>query len=244
VTGELDDREIEALLRAETIGRIGFAADGRTSVVPVFYAYDGGCVYGHSGLGHKLRAMRANPFVCFEVDQADDNANWRSVIAWGTFEDLAGESATAAIHLLNNRFGWRLGSRPPAVAGAEATTDFGGAAGILYRIRLTAKTGRYHATYAHFPVAEHMRSDLLATVAETANGRADLLIARHPTAVVGAGTAGGREPAARQPPTDPLGAIDTTLQHPALESYASATQVGLCSGTAPTVPGKASRIPG
>ena len=33
--------------------------------------------------------MRANPFVCFEVEDIDDLANWHSVIAWGVFEELA-----------------------------------------------------------------------------------------------------------------------------------------------------------
>ena len=34
--------------------------------------------------------MRENPWVCVEVDHMDNLANWRSVIAWGRFEELGG----------------------------------------------------------------------------------------------------------------------------------------------------------
>ena len=51
--GELDAEQIEELLRAEVLGRIGCHADGRTYVVPVTFAYDGECVYGHSRRWHE-----------------------------------------------------------------------------------------------------------------------------------------------------------------------------------------------
>lgn len=46
--------------------------------------------------GQKLHMMRANPFVCFEVEDIDDLANWHSVIAWGVFEELACEDEARA----------------------------------------------------------------------------------------------------------------------------------------------------
>ena len=55
---------------------------GRADVDPITYAYHDGAVYGHSTEGQKLHMMRADPYVCFEVEQIDDLANWRSVIAW------------------------------------------------------------------------------------------------------------------------------------------------------------------
>ena len=72
--GTLTAPEVEALLRAEAEGRVGCHADGRTYVVPIVYAYDGEAVCGHSRDGLKLRMMRANPRVCFEVDRMRDLA--------------------------------------------------------------------------------------------------------------------------------------------------------------------------
>jgi nitroimidazol reductase NimA-like FMN-containing flavoprotein (pyridoxamine 5'-phosphate oxidase superfamily) len=81
--GELNERQIEHVLRSEVIGRIGCIAEGRPYVVPITYVYDGTCVYGHSVDGVKMRAMRSEPSVCFEVEHVDNLANWQSVIAWG-----------------------------------------------------------------------------------------------------------------------------------------------------------------
>ena len=61
--GELTAEQIEAMLRAETTGRIGCHADGRTYVVPVTYAYESGCVYSHGFDGLKIRLTRSNPRV-------------------------------------------------------------------------------------------------------------------------------------------------------------------------------------
>jgi nitroimidazol reductase NimA-like FMN-containing flavoprotein (pyridoxamine 5'-phosphate oxidase superfamily) len=63
--GTLTAAEIEALLHAETVGRIGCADAQRTYVVPISYAYDGAAIYGHSLDGLKLRMMRERPAVCF-----------------------------------------------------------------------------------------------------------------------------------------------------------------------------------
>ena len=146
--GELNNDQIEHVLHSEAIGRIGCHDAGRAYVVPITYVYDGEAVYGHSTEGQKLHMMRANPFVCFEVEQVDDLANWRSVIAWGTFEELSGDDEHRALQLLIDR----LMPLMPSVT-ADPRTDAhltgthahatGGQAPILYRIALTDKTGRF-----------------------------------------------------------------------------------------------------
>lgn len=80
--GESNEAQTDQVLRSEVIGRLGCHAQGLTYLVPVTYAYDGDCIYGHSVEGLKVRMMRANPNVCFEVDAMESLANWRSVIAW------------------------------------------------------------------------------------------------------------------------------------------------------------------
>lgn len=101
--GELNRAEIQQILRTQAVGRIGCHANGRPYVVPITYVYDGGVgIYFHSLAGLKIQMMRANPFVCFEVDVVHDLANWQSVIAWGQFEELTGEPATKGLELLMN----------------------------------------------------------------------------------------------------------------------------------------------
>ena len=68
----LDRHEIDDFLERELVGRIGCHADGVTYVVPIIYAYDGVAFHAHTIEGRKLRMMRTNPRVCFEVDSYDD----------------------------------------------------------------------------------------------------------------------------------------------------------------------------
>ena len=140
--GELNEAQIEQLLRDEVVGRIGCHSAGFGYVVPITYAYADGCVYGHSGPGRKIAMMRANPHVCFEVDHLDDMRNWRSVIAWGTYEELAGEEAAAAMRLLIERLRPLATSETGQPPRAHAR-DTAGSAAVLYRLRLDEKTGRY-----------------------------------------------------------------------------------------------------
>jgi uncharacterized protein len=138
--GELTAEEIDGVLRSEAIGRIGCYAYGRPYVVPITYAYDGLAVYGHSREGLKLRMMRSNPTVCFEVDRLESPLNWQSVIAIGTFSELEERAATIAMQLLRRRFA-------PLVASATSAPDGhphpSGLPWSVFRIVLGERTGRF-----------------------------------------------------------------------------------------------------
>jgi uncharacterized protein len=130
----LPAEEIEALLRTAIVGRIaccghGVAGDGRPYVVPLAYGYDGEAVYAHSGPGRKLDLMRVEPRVSFEVDQAEAPDRWHSVIADGTFEEIGDAD--------EREYGLRTIYPPPAVIPSL------GPATVVFRIRLTARSGRY-----------------------------------------------------------------------------------------------------
>ena len=74
----LESEEVERILRAEVLGRIGCYAGDRTYVVPVCYVYQDGSIYAHSRYGQKIEMMRQNPSVCFEVEHVEDLVNWCS----------------------------------------------------------------------------------------------------------------------------------------------------------------------
>ncbi len=141
--GELNQRQTEHVLRSEVIGRIGCVAEGRVYVVPITYAYDGTCVYGHSVDGVKLRAMRVDPDVCFEVEHVDNLANWQSVIAWGTFEELEGEESEAGMRLLVDRLMPLLTSSTSGPPHGENGGASAAGHATVYRIRLGERTGRF-----------------------------------------------------------------------------------------------------
>lgn len=131
---QLDDVEIEAFLREQVVGRIGCHAFGATYVVPVIYAWSDGHVYVQSIEGRKVEMMRANPEVCFEIDEYAAGS-WRSVIVDGTFEELPGERAEEALGVLRERFSRGAGE----TARREPTS---GVVPVAFRIRCRAATGR------------------------------------------------------------------------------------------------------
>ena len=130
---ELPSEEIEALLGTAIVGRIaccghGATGDGRPYLVPLAYGYDGEAVYAHSGPGRKLELMRAEPRVTFEVDQAEAPDRWRSVIAEGIYEEI-GEPPQRKAAL-------------EVIYGAGGVPNLGSQT-VVFRIRLTSRSGRY-----------------------------------------------------------------------------------------------------
>ena len=132
---ELTRAEIDELLRGELVGRIGVHADGRTYVVPVIYAYEDDCLYVVSVEGRKVRMMRASPDVCFEVDRYEPaSGSWRSVIAYGRYEELDDAGSERARALLRERLA-PTGRRRPA-------PEPGSRRAVAFVIRLERATGR------------------------------------------------------------------------------------------------------
>ena len=142
---DLNSEQIEKVISENFIGRLGCHADDEIYVVPISYAYDGKYIYFLSFEGLKLSMMRKNPKVCFQIDTIKNMANWDSAIVWGTFEELT------------NKKGRNLGlkklmSRPmPYIASEMAkfssewpfpSTEYSHIEGVVYRIRITKKSGR------------------------------------------------------------------------------------------------------
>jgi len=144
--GELTEEQIEEVLHHHFVGRIGCHADNMTYVVPISYAYDGKYIYGHTQEGMKIKMMRKNRNICFEVDTMQNMANWQSVISWGEFEELTDERERHhALKKLHERI---LPLVPSMTAKLSpewpfAPEDINKIKGVVFRVRLTRKTGRF-----------------------------------------------------------------------------------------------------
>jgi uncharacterized protein len=133
---ELSPAEIDAFLRGQRIARLGCQAGDATYVVPLIYAYEDGAVVAVTNEGRKTEMLRANPRVCVEVDEydVDGRGSWRSVIAYGTYQELAGDAVEPALSLLRERF-----SR---TAGRDAEPRRLGPNVVVLRIALDEISGR------------------------------------------------------------------------------------------------------
>ncbi len=130
VIRHLDSTGIEKLLSNSIVGRIACNQSGeRPYLVPLAYAYDGESVYAVSGPGRKLDLMRADPQISFEVDQVEQSDRWESVVAEGEFEEVTdADEIQMAVALLEGATG------VPVEMGAQS---------LVFRLRLTTKSGRY-----------------------------------------------------------------------------------------------------
>jgi len=143
---KLEDHEIEEVLKSQLIGRIGCHAQNTTYVVPISYAYDGKYIYGHTHEGLKIKMMRENPDVCFEVDVMENMANWKSVICWGRYEELTdNEERKIGIQKLLDRVLPIISSETVHIVSnwPFPPNDLNKVEGIIYRVHLTEKTGRF-----------------------------------------------------------------------------------------------------
>jgi nitroimidazol reductase NimA-like FMN-containing flavoprotein (pyridoxamine 5'-phosphate oxidase superfamily) len=133
---ELTADEIEEFLLEQRIARLGCHAGGETFVVPVIYAYGDGAMVSVTQEGRKVSMLRENPRVCVEVDEydTDGRGSWRSVIAYGNAEELAGDEIEAALALLRERFA--------RTAGREAAPRPLSPGTVVLRIRLSELSGR------------------------------------------------------------------------------------------------------
>lgn len=85
---KLARHEADRVLERGRIGHLGCIVDNGPYVVPINYVYDGKSIYIHSLPGRKITALRANPRACLQVDEVEDEFNWRSVIAFGSYDEI------------------------------------------------------------------------------------------------------------------------------------------------------------
>lgn len=144
--GTLTTEQVEEVLKQNVLGRIGCHNNGKTYVVPINYAYDGKCIIAHSMEGMKVSIMRKNPEVCFEVDEMISFTKWKSVIAWGHYQELTSErDRQYAMKLFVEKMMHIKISSTAMVAPLFHVQANQGSSlkAIVYRIIITEKTGRF-----------------------------------------------------------------------------------------------------
>lgn len=132
---EMSPNEIDEFVLTQKIGRVGCHVDGETYVVPVIYGWDADCIYVYTTEGKKVDMMRQNPIVCFEIDEYASNGGWRSVIARGVFEELAGDDAQRALQIITERVTSNRST-------SSSRSRDSGREPVAFRIRTTDVTGR------------------------------------------------------------------------------------------------------
>jgi uncharacterized protein len=88
LTEMMAENDIKEILTRNTIGRLACAHANQPYIVPMSYVYDADSLYGFATDGQKNQWMRANPKVCFEVDEISDRLHWASVVVTGIYREI------------------------------------------------------------------------------------------------------------------------------------------------------------
>ena len=144
--GALIRVQCEHVLKCELVGRIGCAAADKVYIIPVTYVFHDKFIYAHSKEGLKIRMMRKNPKVCFQVESRESMRHWRSVILWGRYEELKSSSEQKkALKILSDHLLPFLLSdslRPVGYVDAPRQVERERKP-VIYRISIDEITGRF-----------------------------------------------------------------------------------------------------
>jgi hypothetical protein len=136
MTRTLDEAETRELIASGKVGRLGCVVKGEPYVVPINYLFEDGVIYGHSLPGRKIRALRVHPRACLQIDQSNGDFQWRSAIAFGTFEEILNEAGRSQIlRKLIERFPLLTPVESVVVKGADAPEV------VVFRIHVDRTTG-------------------------------------------------------------------------------------------------------
>ncbi|MEP7274344.1 MAG: pyridoxamine 5'-phosphate oxidase family protein [Acidobacteriota bacterium] len=131
---EMTKDEAKNLLAQQNLGRLGCIAEGEAYVVPVHYHFDGEDIYLHSLPGRKLSALRTHNRACLQVDSIQDPWQWRSVIAYGQYQEIADPKLReqSLISILRH---------VPDMTPVESKMSTRGDEVVVFRLRLEQITG-------------------------------------------------------------------------------------------------------
>jgi nitroimidazol reductase NimA-like FMN-containing flavoprotein (pyridoxamine 5'-phosphate oxidase superfamily) len=85
---EMSREECEGLLARQGYGRLGCARNDQPYIIPVYFAYEPGHLYGFATMGQKIEWMRSNPLVCVQAEEVLNDTEWSSVVVSGHYEEF------------------------------------------------------------------------------------------------------------------------------------------------------------
>jgi uncharacterized protein len=142
MSSTMSPEQVESFLASQIVVRIATTTEERIYLVPMTCVYSNDAYYGFAHEGQKIRMMRANPNVCVEIDRIVHLGEWESVIAEGTYEELQGPDAGTAAQMIGSKL-MQLATDEKSRQRLEAAQDPNAPPPIIYRIRLTSKSGRF-----------------------------------------------------------------------------------------------------
>ena len=144
IVKDMTRQECLDVLSASRLGRLACVRDNQPYLVPIYCVFADNNLYSFSMMGQKIEWMRTNPHVCVQIDQFTQTREWRSVVAYGRYEELADSpqwqrERLHAWSLLQTQANWWEpgGLKPDLAAFGRGASPY-----LFYRIRIERLTGR------------------------------------------------------------------------------------------------------
>ena len=132
----LDEIAARKVLQSARVARLGCIVNGEPYVVPISCHLEDDSLYSHSLPGLKISALRENPRACVQADEIESDLHWRSVIAFGKFEEITKSNERQEILTRLLRKFPLLTPVESAIAVDASTPEV-----IVFRIRIERLTG-------------------------------------------------------------------------------------------------------
>lgn len=144
---DLNSESCKQLLASNYIGRIGYITKNNTDIIPITYYYDADrhSIISYSGEGFKIDAMRKNESVSFQVDEIENINQWKSVLLYGTFEELSGSDAKRLLHEFSEGVKKNILKKEnasPKFIGEFSSKLRAMGSPVVYRINISGMTGK------------------------------------------------------------------------------------------------------
>lgn len=99
----LNANESLSVIQNNYIGRLGYVYGNCPYIVPMTYYYnqENHSLICYSAEGHKIKALRINKDVSFEVEDIGSVDKWKTVLVHGTYEELAGSNVKNQLHVFS-----------------------------------------------------------------------------------------------------------------------------------------------
>jgi len=132
----LSNDEARRLFQETRVARLGCIVNGEPYVVPISCHLEGDYLYSHSLPGTKISGLRQDPHACVQVDEIESDLQWRSAIAFGTYEEIIKPSERSDVLT-------KLLRRFPLLTPVESAIAIDGIPPevIVFRIKIQRLTG-------------------------------------------------------------------------------------------------------
>lgn len=144
---DLSKHESMHVLKTNYIGHLAFIWENQPYVLPITYYYSeaDNCLISYSSEGHKMDAMRLNRSISLGVTEIDSVSNWKSILVYGTFQEVDGTHAKEQLHKFTT--GVKRIMEVKEDKHPQKVNDFSNRTGsksspVIYRINVTDISGK------------------------------------------------------------------------------------------------------